>query len=274
MGNLIWVMIGALGPDAIPKELPKKDALILLAVHSYIPTPSNPRPEVIEAILERLQGRDVSIAFSMPKSYFEKAVKILGLEKLANKYKARILQVQGNAKEKIELTSTTGNKVRVKVLPQALDESVMKIAVAMPVSHSQVILYLTMPTASLNIVDPKDAQNLYEGFRPLYKYIADLYKIQKNYFCIIDGKFVIEGDGPIKGFQRYWGVTVYGDNCGETDYATAWGLGLDPFDLGYLYFYFEGRQPSLEVPKALVDNKTKIKLSSNVGIQLAWKREK
>lgn len=266
-------MIDVLGPDVVP-ELPRKDALILLAVHSYIPVPSNPRPEVIEAVLERLQGRDVSIAFSMSKSYFEKAVKILGLEKLANKYKVKILQVQGNAKEKIELISTIDDKIYVKILPQALDESVMKLALAMPVSHSQVILHLSMPTITLNVVDPKDSQNLYKGFRLLYKYISDIYKKEKNIFCIIDGKFVVEGDGPIKGFQRYWGLTIYGDNCGEVDYATAWGLGLDPLDLGYLYFYYEGRQPSVKLPKMLADNRTRIKLSSNVGIQLAWKKEK
>lgn len=260
------------GPDAVP-EIERKDAVLLLAVHSYIPVPSNPRPEIIEAVLERLQGRDVTITFSMPKSYFEKAVKILGLEKLAAKYKAKILQVQGNAKERIELQSPTGRKVQVKALPQAFDESLMKIALAMPVSHSQVILYLTMPTAALNVVDPKDSQNLYEGFRPLYKYIADIYKMEKNVVCLVDGKFVVEGDGPVKGFQRYWGLTIFGDNCGEVDYATAWSLGVTPLDLGYLYFYFDGKEPALEIPKMLVENKTRIKLSSNVGIQLSWKRQ-
>lgn len=264
-------MLEALGPDAVP-NLQRRDALIVLAVHSYIPIPSNPRPEMIEMVLERLQGRDVTITFSMPKSYFEKAVKILGLEKLAAKYKAKILQVQGNAKEKIELQSPTGRKIQVKALAQAFDESLMKVALAMPVSHSQVILYLTMPTASLNVIDPKDAQNLYEGFRPLYKYIADIYRMEKNVVCLVDGKFVVEGDGPVKGFQRYWGLTIYGDNCGEVDYATSWGLGVQPLDLGYLYFYFDGREPALEMPKLLNDNKTRIKLSSNVGIQLSWKK--
>ncbi|CCC82251.1 DUF362 domain-containing protein [Thermoproteus tenax] len=266
-------MLQVLGPDQLP-DIPNKDALLLLAVHSYIPVPSNPRPEIIEAVLERLQGRDITITFSMSKSYFEKAVKILGLEKLAAKYRAKILQVQGNARERLELQSPTGKKVVVKALQQAFDDSLMKIALAMPVSHSQTILYLSMPTASLNVIDPKDLQNLYEGFRHLYKYISDIYKQEKNIVCLIDGKFVVEGDGPVKGFQRYWGLTIYGDNCGEVDYATAWGLGVQPLDIGYIYFYFDGREPAIEMPKTLAENRTKIKLSSNVGIQLSWKRQR
>ncbi|MEM0465026.1 MAG: hypothetical protein QXE89_13265, partial [Pyrobaculum sp.] len=76
--------------EAFPADseipIPKRDALIILAVHSYIPSQGNPRAEFLEAILKELQGRDISITFSMPKSYFEKAVKVMGLEKMAGKY--------------------------------------------------------------------------------------------------------------------------------------------------------------------------------------------
>jgi Uncharacterized conserved protein len=238
--------------------IPKKDTLIVLAVHSYIPSQANPRPELIEAILQSLQGRDVSITFSMPKSYFEKAVKIMGLEKLVGKYGARILSPHQHADYRLELETTRGTKVSVKALGVAFDESLVKLVVSIPVSHPQTILYLTMPTAALQILEPKEAQNLYEGFRALYKYIADIYKMQKNTYCMADGKFVIEGDGPIKGFQRYWGVIVTGENCAEVDYVTAQALGVDPGDIGYLYFYYNGSWPKLKLPPLLEKNKIQI----------------
>lgn len=264
-------MVEAFPADsALP--IPKKDALIVLAVHSYIPSQSNPRPEFVEAILQALQERDVSITFSMPKSYFEKAVKIIGLEKLAGKYGARIVQPHQHANFKLELDSPRGAKIKVRALEAAFDESLLKIVVAIPVSHPQTILYLTTPTAALQVLEPKDAQNLYEGFRPLYKYIADIYKLEKNTLCIVDGKFVIEGDGPIKGFQRYWGVAVTGENCAEVDYITAHALGVNPEDLGYLYFYYGGAWPKTPLPPLLEKNKLSIKLTSNVGILLTWKK--
>lgn len=129
-----------------------------------------------------------------------------------------------------------------------------------------------MPTAALQILEPKDSQNLYEGFRALYKYIADIYRIEKNTFCISDGKFVIEGDGPIKGFQRYWGFLTVGDNCAEVDYVTSKALGVNPEDLGYLYFYYGGNLPSIRLPELLDKNRIQIKLTSNVGILLSWKK--
>ncbi|MEM4743101.1 MAG: hypothetical protein QW792_04055, partial [Pyrobaculum sp.] len=49
-------------------NIPKKDALIVIAVHSYIPSQANPRQDLLETILQNLQGRDVAITFSMPKS--------------------------------------------------------------------------------------------------------------------------------------------------------------------------------------------------------------
>ncbi|MEZ0319485.1 MAG: DUF362 domain-containing protein [Pyrobaculum sp.] len=259
-------------PADSPIELPKKDALIVLAVHSYIPSQANPRAEFLEAILQALEGREVSITFSMPKSYFEKAVKIMGLEKLAGKYGAKIVQPHLNATYRLELQSPRGNKFTVRALEAAFDPSLLKIVVAIPVSHPQTILYLTTPTAALQVLEPKDSQNLYEGFRALYKYIADIYRQVKNTVCITDGKFVIEGDGPIKGFQRYWGVQVVGENCAEVDYVVANGVGVNPEDLGYLYFYYGGVWPRLEIPQFVEKNKIQVKLTSNVGILLSWKK--
>ncbi|MEM0370728.1 MAG: hypothetical protein QXK71_01430 [Pyrobaculum sp.] len=253
-------------------NIPKKDALIVIAVHSYIPSQANPRQDLLETILQNLQGRDVAITFSMPKSYFEKAVKIMGLEKLAAKYGARIIQPHQHANYRLDLQSPRGGKITVRALEAAFDESIMKVVVAIPVSHPQSILYLTMPTAALQILEPKDSQNLYEGFRALYKYIADIYRIEKNTFCISDGKFVIEGDGPIKGFQRYWGFLTVGDNCAEVDYVTSKALGVNPEDLGYLYFYYGGNLPSIRLPELLDKNRIQIKLTSNVGILLSWKK--
>lgn len=252
--------------------IPKKDALIVLAVHSYIPSQANPRPEFLETILQNLQGRDVAITFSMPKSYFEKAVKIMGLERLAAKYGAKIIQPHQHATYRLDLQSPRGGKITVRALEAAFDDSIMKVVVAIPVSHPQSILYLTTTTAALQVLEPKDAQNLYEGFRALYKYIADIYRAEKNTFCISDGKYVVEGDGPIKGFQRYWGLVVVGHNCADVDYITSKALGVNPEDLGYLYFYYGGNWPSIEMPELLERNKIQIKLTSNVGILLSWKK--
>lgn len=264
-------MVVALPADERP-PVPRKDALIVLAVHSYIPSQANPRAELLETILQILEGRHVSLTFSMPKSYFEKAVKVMGLDKLAAKYGAKIVMPHQSATYRLELQSPLGNKVRVRALEAAFDESLLKIVVAMPVSHPQTILYSTMTTAALQILEPKDSQNLYEGFRALYKYIADIYKLEKNTLCIADGKYVIEGDGPIKGFQRYWGVQVVGENCAEVDYVVARGLGVDPGDLGYLYFYYDGAIPKIDVPELVEKNRLNIKLTSNVGILLSWKK--
>ncbi len=253
-------------------EVPHRDALIVLGVHSYIPSQANPRVELIETLLQKLQGRDVSITFSMPKSYFEKAVKIMGLEKTAAKYGVKIVQPHYSASHKIEVQSPRGRKIVVRALEEAFDESLLKVVMSIPVSHPQTILYLTMPTAALQVLEPKDAQNLYEGFRALYKYIADIYRMEKNTFCIADGKFVIEGDGPIKGFQRYWGLEIFGENCAEVDYVVSRGLGVDSSDLGYLYFYYNGVWPDIRIPRLVEENKISIKLTSNVGILLSWKK--
>lgn len=255
-----------------PIEIPRQDALIVLGVHSYIPSQANPRIELLESLLQSLEGREVSITFSMPKSYFEKAVKIMGLEKIAARYGAKIIQPHQNANYRIELQSPRGGKITVRTLESVFDPTILKIVVTIPVSHPQAILYLTLPTAALQTLEPKDAQNLYEGFRALYRYIAEIYKMEKNTFCIADGKFVIEGDGPIKGFQRYWGIEVLGENCAEVDYVTSYGLGVSPEDLGYLYFYYDGVFPRIKIPQLVEKSRISIKLTSNVGLLLSWKK--
>jgi hypothetical protein len=42
--------------------------------------------------------------------------------------------------------------------------------------------------------------------------------------------------------------------------------------LGYLYFYYGGAWPKLKLPPLLEKNRVQIKLTSNVGILLSWKK--
>ena len=248
------------------------EVFVVPGVHSHIPTPANTRLEMLESVLSQLQGRDITILVPLGKSYYEKALKTLGIEPLARKYGARTTCPQLAADTYIETSMHGGRRARVKAVSGMLDGGIEKVVIATPTTHSQLIIYLTLPTLVFATINPKDWQLLYEGFKTLHMNVAHVARMVQNTTCIADGKTVVEGDGPIRGFQRHWGLIIYGRDCGEVDYVAAYGLGMDPMDLGYIYFYFNG-EPKVDVPEYVEKSRISVKPPSNLGLQLTWKKE-
>ncbi len=266
-------MVSVISHNEYPRiAVSSSEILVVPGIHSHVPTPANTRLEMLEAVLSQLQGRDITILMPLGKSYYEKALKTLGIEPLARKYGAKTTCSQLAADVHIETAMHGGKRAKVKAVSAMFDEGIEKVVIATPTTHGQTIVYLTIPTLAFATINPKDWQLLYEGFKTLYMNIAYVARRVSRTTCIADGKTIIEGDGPIRGFQRHWGVIVYGNDCGEVDYVTAYGLGMDPMDLGYIYFYFDGK-PSIDVPEYVRNSRIAIKPPSNLGLQLTWKKE-
>ena len=254
-------------------EIPRSDAVVLLAMHSHIPIPSNVRPEFVSLVLEQLQGRDVTVTFSMSRAYFERAVNALRLDRIAQSYGAKVVPITSLVSERIRLPPIEGRTYHTKVIPQVFDESILKVVIAVPTTHNYAILFSTTPALAINVMDPKDHPAIQQSFKYYHVSVAYLAGLVRNQLCLVDGKYAIEGDGPLKGYQRYWGATLVGTPCAYVDIFVARGLGFDPNDVGYIYFYFQGNIPEVEMPEQLKRISTQIKPPSNIGLQLLWKRE-
>jgi len=261
-------------PSDLRVDIPSKTVLVIPSIHTHMLAVGNVKPDFVDEILRVVSERanDITIIIPLAKTYFDRASKILSLQSIAEKYGARLTTVQMSEVVDFELPPYKGQSVKVKVLADALEDSIAKVVVNLPTAHNQVILYLSIPTLSYGVINPKDWVKLYHGLRYQHQALAHLAKVVKNVYSFVDGRNVVEGDGPIRGFQRFWGLNIAGDDCGVVDYVTAYGLGLDPMDIGYIYFYFNGR-PKVEVPELVEKNRVKIKLTSNVGLLMTWKME-
>ena len=57
--------------------------------------------------------------------------------------------------------------------------------------------------------------------------------------AVIDGTVGMEGDGPVYGTAKKWGVVLSSHDIVELDSATTYGMGYAPTEIGYLYALYK-----------------------------------
>ena len=64
--------------------------------------------------------------------------------------------------------------------------------------------------------------------------ICDLNKVKIPDLCIVDGIIAMEGDGPVSGMAKPFGVLIIGDDPVSVDHACAKIMGINPKRVKYL----------------------------------------
>src|SRR5947208_7341866 len=91
------------------------------------------------------------------------------------------------------------------------------------------------------------------GNDTLWRTILDLNKIaryadksgrihetpQRRYFCIVDGIFSGEGDGPLRPTTRHDGLLLAGANPVLIDLVVCWLIGIDPEGVRQVHWAFD-----------------------------------
>jgi len=95
---------------------------------------------------------------------------------------------------------------------------------------------------------------------------------------VIDGLVGMEGNGPVSGEPKKWGVFAASTNPVELDAIIAYAMGFNPKDIGYLYFlnrwgYGEIDPEKIRVVGVSIDEvKTCFKPHRTIDQQYSWKR--
>ena len=141
------------------------------------------------------------------------------------------------------------NEIRIAQTPMNFD---LSISVTLPKTHETVIYSGVVKNFLMGIViwDSIDDKIKMHGFsnrkdwdhyypaaiKQLHKNLVTLLRTYTPDIGIIDGFVAMEGNGPVAGSAKPLGIAVAGTDPVAVDAVTANILGINPLDIGYLYY--------------------------------------
>lgn len=125
--------------------------------------------------------------------------------------------------------------VKVRVSKTML-ESEYLVSIVRPKTHDTVIVTLSIKNVVVGAILPSDRHKIHQGYKAINLSIAYLATRLMPKLSLIDGYTGMEGNGPVGGTPIQLGVSLGGFNPVSVDAATAYLMGFDPRDVGYLNY--------------------------------------
>ena len=170
-------------------------------------------------------------------------------------------------------------EVEVRIAKTVLKFKDSMVSICRPKTHDTVVVTLSLKNIAVGIIKREDKWKIHQGYGAINATIARLALDFPPRLAIIDGHIGMEGDGPVYGMPKKWGVGVAGLDGFYVDVLTTWMMGFDPKNVGYLYVLSKMTRHSLDVKSIKVvgaepeDVKTSFKPHRTFREQLKWKNE-
>jgi len=212
------------------------------------------------------EGAAMSPTFDGFKNY--------GYLPLASQYDALLLDLNQDQWEEVEVLDRHLRPIKVRVAKTVL-ESDFRISITPPKTHDTVVVTLTLKNiivgslirdtggtsalvdfarrftpswlSSLPLVQGlkertqqslfrNDKVAIHQGYKAININLYRLARLVWPHLSIIDGFEGMEGDGPTSGSPVPWRIALAGTDPLAVDSLTAYLMGFDPDEVGYLYY--------------------------------------
>ncbi|MEM4867581.1 MAG: DUF362 domain-containing protein [Ignisphaera sp.] len=207
-------------------------------VSIFNPLSTTPR-ETVEAIIDFIYNRynisEIVIAESPAIGSFNQAIELLGYKELAKRYPSiEFLDLDEYEQEIIMLEDEYHTLFEVSVSKILMDNQFFKISACRAKTHDTVIVTLSIKNVVMGAIKRGYKSRMHRGYFSINYNIAKLATRLMPDLGVIDGVVAMEGDGPVNGEEKYWGVVFASTNPVNLDIVTAYAMGFNPSDIGYL----------------------------------------
>ncbi|MCD6195877.1 MAG: DUF362 domain-containing protein [Staphylothermus sp.] len=238
--------------------------------------------ETVDAILNYLyENYDVSevlIAESPASARAEEGYRNYGYYELRKKYPGlEFGDLDDYDQVEFKLVDEHGEEFSVYVSRLLLDKSFVKVSPCRAKTHDTVVVTLSIKNMVMGGIRRGYKPRMHRGYYSINYNIALLATKMMPDLGVVDGVIGMEGNGPVNGEPKKWGVVFASTNPVNLDVAVAYGMGFDPRDIGYLYFLakwgYGGIDPDkIPIIGEKIENiKTRFKPHSKYERQLRWK---
>lgn len=199
----------------------------------------NTRPQVVEAVIRRLQDvgvREITVADGSGVGHSaSKAFRILGYDVVAERYGVRLLDIEKD--EFVSRPTRCSGPFRELQVSRTVAESDFVINIPVLKAHGET--KLTCSLKNLKGVMPKDMKPKFHSV-DLHRAIAQLNTVVSADFILVDGAY---GDlsNELGGNPVEMGIMAAGTDPLEADAFAAVSIGFEPADIIHLAHYAEFR---------------------------------
>lgn len=200
-------------------------------------TPKKCLMELIEYIMNDLDFNGKIIIAEGPAigSAFE-GFRRLGLLELRKNYNLDFLDIHEDETVEIPIFDSKLNEFYIPI-SRTLLKSEFLLSVCRAKTHDTVITTLSIKNVAVGgIVGKINRPRIHQGYRAINVNIAILAALMYPDYSLIDGRVGMEGNGPVSGSRKDWGVIFSGKNPVEVDSLASYCMGFDPRSIGYLYY--------------------------------------
>lgn len=196
--------------------------------------------------LSQLSPESMTIAETCRDSEPFESYKRLGYDLLANEYDTSLVN-PADEDNWVEgyLLNRDYEEVKVK-LAQRMYESKCRISVAVAKTHDAVIItgsWKNMMGAlaledkvKMHGVNSHSERVLISEVEILPQNLMRIGKMIPPHISVIDGYIGMEGDGPVRGDEKYLGIAIASTDFVAADAVCAKAMGFEPLEIGYLFY--------------------------------------
>ena len=238
--------------------------------------------ETVEAILNHLfENYNVSealIAESPAVARAEEGFRNYGYYDLKKKYpEIEFGDLDDYGQVEYRLVDEHGEEFTVYVSKLLLDKSFVKISPCRAKTHDTVVVTLSIKNMVMGAIRRGYKPRMHRGYYTINYNIALLATELMPDLGIVDGVVGMEGNGPVGGEPKKWGVVFASTNPVNLDVTVAYAMGFNPRDIGYLYFLTKWGYGEIDpykisiVGERLENIMTKFRPHDTYKKQLSWK---
>jgi uncharacterized protein (DUF362 family) len=156
-------------------------------------------------------------------------------------------------------------------------ESDYRISAAVMKTHDFVIATLSIKNMAVGSIVKPYKSRIHQGYPAINLNIYKIAKFIPVHLAVVDGFKAMEGDGPVWGSEVPMGVALAGLDPVAVDAVSAYMMGFNPMDIGYIYYChkFGLGDANIENIRVVGENievlKRKFKPHRTINRQLNWR---
>ena len=250
-------------------------------VSAYTPlcaTPVETVKGVLEFLTRYVKPSEIIIAETPALGTLREALENYGYMSLKEEYPVEFIDLLDYDYEYVDVYDRNGRLFKVRVSKLLMGKEYCVISPCRAKTHDTVVVTLSIKNMSVGAIHRDDRPKIHQEYYYTNLNIAKIATLVMPDIGVVDGVIGMEGNGPVGGTPKKWGVVFASTNPVHLDAIVAYCMGFNPVDIGYLYFLNRWGYGEIEPSKIPIigekpDNvKIKFKPHSTYHAQLSWKK--